>query len=77
MPRCMFNTGDYCEYLTDGLREDEPNQECNVPAHTEYCTHFREDNSPDPVIEILQQYLDETSEEQIKLVDENGKEIEE
>lgn len=82
MSRCVFDTGDYCEYLSDAIREDEPAQECNVPNHQKFCLYFRQDKSPDPVLEILREYADDAEEvnssddgEELILVNKNGEPV--
>lgn len=41
--RCKYNTGDYCEYLTEDLRPGEGlSHPCVVPSRPSLCVYYVE-----------------------------------
>ena len=40
---CLFDTGEYCEYLSEDLRPDAGlYQPCVVPSHQSFCICYQE-----------------------------------
>lgn len=64
---CLFDTGEYCEYLSEDLRPDAGlYQPCVVPSHQSFCICYQE----------AEQKTEPEEQEPLKLLDDDGQEVE-